>query len=505
MNAIGKHDSILCSTVVHETVYYPELPFSPLDFSGYVQVSVVMEGCGVHRILSQADECHTGDLYVIGNGIHHSFFAKSAEEKPTVCTLCFDPAKLFPNPWADPESLHYCYGVFRDHVPVSYAMLNASFLAEFSHAFSAITQELAQQDIQWQAAAANRLTLLLILIARYINMADTARKEHPKEWITVSAAMRLALVYCSDSNMTLDSIASALYVSPSHLSRLFPKVSGDTFMEYVRKIRISLACRLLSTTDLTNEQIMMQCGLKDIPSFYRIFKTYMGMTPYQYRMSQQVYSGTRQTQIYGEISENLQHGNAKAVKEWIQTAIAEGIPALQILNEGLVAGMNIIAEQFKSNEIYVPEVLVAARAMNLGMQLLKPLLTKDGMQTVGKVCIGTVQGDLHDVGKNLVKMMMESKRLEVIDLGIDVSADKFIQTAIAEHCQVICCSALLTTTMNVMEEIVQAAERAGIRDKVKIMIGGGPVNEAFRASIGADCYTPDAASAADAAVAFCRR
>ena len=207
--------------------------------------------------------------------------------------------------------------------------------------------------------------------------------------------------------------------------------------------------------------------------------------------------------IYLEISENLQHGKAKQVKELVQKAIDEGLPAPQILNEGLLSGMNIIGEKFKNNEVYVPEVLVAARAMNMGIQLLKPLLVEDGVQAVGKVCIGTVQGDLHDIGKNLVKMMLEGKGLEVVDLGTDVAPSTFVKTAIEENCQVICCSALLTTTMGVMADVVQEAEKAGIRDKVKIMIGGAPINESYRAQIGADVYTPDAASAADAAVMLC--
>ena len=188
----------------------------------------------------------------------------------------------------------------------------------------------------------------------------------------------------------------------------------------------------------------------------------------------------------------------------VQKAIDEGVNAEEILNDGLLAGMSVIGEKFKNGEAYVPQVLVAARAMNMGVELLKPLLAESGVKATGKVCIGTVLGDLHDIGKNLVKMMMEGKGLEVIDLGTDVPAEKFVETAINENCQVICCSALLTTTMSVMEDVVKAAEAAGIRDKVKIMIGGAPVNEEYRAKIGADCYTVDAASAADAAVEFCK-
>ena len=204
-----------------------------------------------------------------------------------------------------------------------------------------------------------------------------------------------------------------------------------------------------------------------------------------------------------EISVQLQAGKAKIVKGLVQQAIDEGVPAQEILEKGLLDGMNVIGEKFKNNEVFVPEVLIAARAMNQGVALLKPLLAEAGVKASGKVCIGTVQGDLHDIGKNLVKLMLEGKGLEVIDLGTDVAPETFVQTAIDQNCQIICCSALLTTTMGVMADVVKAAEPAGIRDKVKIMIGGAPVNQAFCDQIGADVYTSDAASAAEAAVALC--
>ena len=207
--------------------------------------------------------------------------------------------------------------------------------------------------------------------------------------------------------------------------------------------------------------------------------------------------------MLSQISEQLQKGKAKVVKQLVQEAIDAGISAQEILEKGLIAGMNVVGEKFRNNEIFVPEVLVAARALNMGSALLKPLLAADGVKASGKVCIGTVQGDLHDIGKNLVKMMMEGKGLEVIDLGTDVSAETFVNTAIEQDCQIICCSALLTTTMPVMEDVVKAAEAAGIRSKVKIMIVGAPVTAEFCQQIGADAYTPDAASAADQAVAFC--
>ena len=207
--------------------------------------------------------------------------------------------------------------------------------------------------------------------------------------------------------------------------------------------------------------------------------------------------------VLEEISQNLQRGKAKIVKELVQQAIDEGIPAKEILEKGLLSGMDIIGEKFKNNEVFVPEVLVAARAMNMGASLLKPLLADGDNTSAGRVCIGTVRGDLHDIGKNLVKMMMEGKGITVIDLGVDVSPEQFYDAAVENKAQLVCCSALLTTTMNEMKNVVEIFEEKGMRDAVKIMIGGAPVTESFCQAIKADCYTPDAASAADAALNFC--
>ena len=205
--------------------------------------------------------------------------------------------------------------------------------------------------------------------------------------------------------------------------------------------------------------------------------------------------------ILEDICSFLQKGRAPKVKELVQQAIDEGLPAKDILEQGLLSGMTIIGEKFKNNEVFVPEVLIAARAMNAGITILKPHLVSAGVESKGTAVIGTVRGDLHDIGKNLVKMMMEGKGLEVIDLGTDVSPETYVETAVSQNCQIICCSALLTTTMSVMSDVVKEAEKAGIRDHVKIMVGGAPVTEAF---CGADKYTADAASAADAAVEICR-
>ena len=207
--------------------------------------------------------------------------------------------------------------------------------------------------------------------------------------------------------------------------------------------------------------------------------------------------------IFEEMSSFLQQGRAPKVKELVEKALADGEDAKKILEEGLLSGMAVIGEKFKNNEVYVPEVLIAARAMNAGMDVLKPALASTDNKAKGKAVMGTVKGDLHDIGKNLVKIMFEGKGIEVIDLGTDVSAEKFVQTAIDEGAGIIACSALLTTTMGVMKDVVEKAKEMGVRDKISIMVGGAPVTENFKDSIGADYYTADAASASDVALSLC--
>ena len=208
--------------------------------------------------------------------------------------------------------------------------------------------------------------------------------------------------------------------------------------------------------------------------------------------------------ITNEISLFLQQGKANNVKELVAKALEEGMDAQSILDEGLLAGMSVIGEKFKNNEVYVPEVLIAARAMNAGMDILKPELVAANTVSKGKAVLGTVKGDLHDIGKNLVKIMMEGKGIEVVDLGTDVSPESFVEAAEKENANIIACSALLTTTMIVMKDVIKAVEEKGLKDKIKIMIGGAPVTQNFCDSIGADYYTPDAASASDVALSICQ-
>ena len=206
--------------------------------------------------------------------------------------------------------------------------------------------------------------------------------------------------------------------------------------------------------------------------------------------------------IFEEISEKLQKGRAKDVSALVEKALGEGHAPADILNEALVAGMNIVGERFKKNEVYVPEVLIAARAMNAGLKVLQPALKSAGVKPVGKAVICTVKGDMHDIGKNLVRMMIEGQGIECIDLGVDVAPERVVEAVKESGATLVCLSALLTTTMMGQKDVIDALIAAGIRDKVKVMVGGAPVTQAFADEIGADCYTLDAASAAQAARAF---
>ena len=202
------------------------------------------------------------------------------------------------------------------------------------------------------------------------------------------------------------------------------------------------------------------------------------------------------------IADAVKAGRAKIVKTLVTEAVAEGVNAEAILNDGLIVGMNELGVLFKNNEVYVPEVLIAARAMKTGTEILKPLLAEANAQTLGVIAIGTVKGDLHDIGKNLVGMMLEGAGFTVIDLGVDVTPEAFIDAAKNQGAQILGMSALLTTTMPSIKLSIDALREAGVREKVKIMIGGAPVTQSFADEVGADGYSPDAASAADLAKAL---
>jgi len=208
------------------------------------------------------------------------------------------------------------------------------------------------------------------------------------------------------------------------------------------------------------------------------------------------------SEVFNEISELLQKGKAKDIVGSVQKALDAGAAPADILEKALMQGMNIIGGKFKRNEVFVPEVLIAARAMNKASETLKPHLAKSGIQPVGKAIICTVKGDQHDIGKNLVKMMIEGKGIEVDDLGVDCETQSIIEKVKVSDAKVLCLSALLTTTMTVQKDVIDALKESGLRNKVKVMVGGAPVSQSFADEIGADAYTPDAATAADVCRTF---
>jgi 5-methyltetrahydrofolate--homocysteine methyltransferase len=203
-----------------------------------------------------------------------------------------------------------------------------------------------------------------------------------------------------------------------------------------------------------------------------------------------------------QIVEKLYDGKNTEVAELTQQALDEGLTAAEILSGGLVAGMDRVGVDFKNGDLFVPEVLIAARAMHAGMDILRPLLAESDVPSAGKIIVGTVAGDLHDIGKNLVVMMLEGGGFEVVDVGIDATPEKFVAAVKTEQPDLVGMSALLTTTMPAMQKTVDALVEAGVRDSVKVMVGGAPVTQGYADEIGADGYAPDAASAVDLARAL---
>ena len=208
---------------------------------------------------------------------------------------------------------------------------------------------------------------------------------------------------------------------------------------------------------------------------------------------------------FKEIHDALMKGDRVRVSMLVKEALDEGVEVKDVMDNGLVAGMEVIGGKFKRNEIFIPEVLISAKAMHAGMAVLEPHFVKCGIKPIGKVVIGTVKGDLHDIGKNIVSMMLKGGCFEIEDLGIDVSPEKFVNAAKAKEANIVAMSSLLTTSMNSMRDTISALKDSGLRDKVKVMIGGAPITQDFADAIGADGYAKDAASAVDKAKELLKR
>jgi 5-methyltetrahydrofolate--homocysteine methyltransferase len=203
--------------------------------------------------------------------------------------------------------------------------------------------------------------------------------------------------------------------------------------------------------------------------------------------------------IFEKIADEVQKGDSEAVEALVNEAISQDFSADTIMDDGLVAGMNIVGEKFKNNECFIPEVLVSAKAMTVGMDILKPLLAEKNVKPIGRAVIGTIQGDLHDIGKNIVGMLLQGAGFEIIDLGADVHVSRFVESAKSDNVDLVGMSALLTTTMINMKTVIDGLQEAGIRDRVKVIIGGAPVTQAYADQIGADGYAADAATGVDVA------
>jgi 5-methyltetrahydrofolate--homocysteine methyltransferase len=200
-------------------------------------------------------------------------------------------------------------------------------------------------------------------------------------------------------------------------------------------------------------------------------------------------------EILKDIARTLENGDSTAVKELLRKALALDIPPETILNDGLVKGMEVVGKKFKENEIFIPEVLIASRAMKSAMNIIKPFLIEEGSQSKGKIVMGTVKGDLHDIGKNIVSIVLESEGYEIIDIGIDVPKEKFIDVLRKENPDILGMSALLTTTMSYMRDVIEAVRAEGFKKHIKIIVGGAPITQSFADEIGADSYAPEAISA----------
>ena len=282
--------------VTVETVYSPETALSQLHIHDFVEVSIVTAGRGIHRTPDGCNECNAGDTYVIGVGVPHAYFATEDGECPTVCNLVFDPADIFDGEAADPDHPRYCYGLFREDPLTVYVMLTSRTLEDVERTITRMGKELDRRRPEWETAVKSYLINLLIMMGRYASQRETpASAPRPKERLLAMTVMRTVMENYSDQTLTLESIAASLYISKSYLCRIFSRVTGESFGVYLRRVRLEQACRLLRETELTAEQIVYACGLRDIPTFYRTFKERMGMTPNTYRQEERPAEETMET------------------------------------------------------------------------------------------------------------------------------------------------------------------------------------------------------------------
>lgn len=279
-----RKNPIFQNTVLVDQIYEKSFTLSSLHFHEFIEISFVVSGSGIHRIWNETAECKKGDLYILNVGVPHNYFAKSETEQPTVCNILFDPGDLFDKSISDPDSPRFCYGIFKDNASSAFIPMKSRQFDLLENMYQLLESENTEKKSEWMDVVKAELSMFLIKVKRILS--ENENPLHPiksKDRVIVSSAVRYVLEHYSDSELTLEKIAQSLYMSKSYLSRMFYSVTGEYFSDYVRNVRLKQACHLLEETQMTNEQIVYNCGLKDVPTFYRLFKSQFMQTPNQYR------------------------------------------------------------------------------------------------------------------------------------------------------------------------------------------------------------------------------
>ena len=471
----------------------------------FIEISYVAAGSGIHRIWNKSYPVSAGDLFLLNTAVAHNFFTDSDGHHITVRSLYFDPLELFGPEITEIGGERYLFGLFSQNNFTIHLFLKPKQLRTITQKFDELLQETDEQLVDWKETIPAMLTMLLITIKR---LADTYQSTQtysdPNGTSLTSAVLHMIEENYSDPSFSLKNVSERLHISHSSLSRNFFEVTGKHFSSYLCSYRMQQAAMLAAETELSNIEIASMCGYCDTTSFQRQFRQVIGVTPGDFRKLQKQKSAVQaenETQtfkqsLYTEISDYLLQCRGNEVISLVASCLEQDLPAEEILNLGLVPGMNAIGEKFRANKVFVMEVLAAAKAMNSSMELLKPHLIEAGIEPIGKAVICSVSGDMHDIGKNLVKLMMEGEGITCIDLGVNVPSAAVVEAVREHNSQLVCLSSLMTTTMMGLRDVIDALKKSGLRSHVKVMVGGAPVTQAFADSIGADCYTPDAVTAA---------
>ncbi|MBE6570296.1 MAG: helix-turn-helix domain-containing protein [Ruminococcaceae bacterium] len=476
----------------------------------FIEISYVEKGNGFHRIWNESYPAAPGDLYVLNVAVPHGFFPLTEADMLHVRSLYLDLNNFYKDEIIDIGNEKYLFGLFAQNNFAVHLRLKPKQIKSIFSDLCLIQMEILKQQTDWQDALYSRVTLLLLDIKRMVMNSKEKQLYNEIECTPVIASvLRMVRENYADPAFSLKSVSETLHRSPSSISRNFNKVTGKHFSDYLTCYRLQQAISLLTKTELSNEEIAIQCGYRDLSFFYRQFKEIIGVTPgerrkrarheYQQKTAVIPYYVNSHA-IYDTICENLQHCKKKTVIDLVIQALEKGLPPNDIIQYGLVRAMNIIGTKFQANEVFLLEVVGVSKILNRCMEILRPYMVKSDSCYLGRAVICTVKGDLHDIGKNLVKAFMEAKGIQCIDLGVDVDPEAVTEAVRKHNAQLVCLSALLSTTMMEQKKVIDALTEAGLRDTVRVMVGGGMVTQDFADYIGADCYTPDAVSAANAAV-----